>query len=106
MGHPNYKNLTFADILPLTAGINPARAFGPAVVIPSFPNYHWIYWVGPLLGSLVAVFAYRIIKALEYEAYGATGQDSDQPAAPITPSAPVDTPLAPQATPIPPKQTV
>lgn len=90
----------------MTAGINPARAFGPAVVIPSFPDYHWIYWVGPLLGSLVAVFAYRIIKALEYEAYGATGQDADGSVPTTTPVVPVDIPTAPQATPIPPKQTV
>jgi len=24
--------------------LNPARSFGPAVVLRSFSNYHWIYW--------------------------------------------------------------
>lgn len=49
----------FADMSPAAAGINPARAFGPAVVNGSFPDYHWIYWIGPLLGALLAVFTYR-----------------------------------------------
>jgi len=30
--------------------LNPARTFGPAVVLHSFDGYHWIYWIGPLLG--------------------------------------------------------
>lgn len=42
-----------------TASLNPARSFGPDVVTGSFESHHWIYWVGPLLGSLLAVFAYR-----------------------------------------------
>jgi aquaporin related protein len=42
-----------------TAGMNPARAFAPAVVNGSFPGYHWIYWIGPILGALLAVIAYR-----------------------------------------------
>jgi len=33
----------------------------------SFPGYHWIYWLGPFLGSLVAVLFYRLIKVLEFE---------------------------------------
>ncbi|KAM0718069.1 hypothetical protein Q7P37_006401 [Cladosporium fusiforme] len=69
------------------ASLNPARSFGPDVVNAKFSGYHWIYWVGPLLGSLLAVFTYRIIKALEYEAYGATGQDADHPATADTPPA-------------------
>ena len=47
--------------------LNPARSFGPCVVLHSFPGYHWIYWVGPLLGAVVAVIFYRLIKVLEYE---------------------------------------
>jgi aquaporin related protein len=39
--------------------MNPARAFAPAVVNSSFPGYHWIYWIGPILGALLAVLAYR-----------------------------------------------
>lgn len=47
--------------------LNPARTLGPCVVLHSFPGYHWIYWVGPILGSLVAVAFYRFVKILEYE---------------------------------------
>jgi hypothetical protein len=27
------------------AGLNPARSFGPEVVIGNFPGYHWIYCI-------------------------------------------------------------
>jgi aquaporin related protein len=33
----------------------------------TFDHYHWIYWIGPLLGAIVAVVFYRLIKFLEYE---------------------------------------
>lgn len=47
--------------------LNPARSFGPAVVNTSFVHYHWIYWLGPVLGSVVAAGFYKFIKILEYE---------------------------------------
>ncbi|GAA5964302.1 hypothetical protein JCM3765_006450 [Sporobolomyces pararoseus] len=47
--------------------VNPARAFGPAVVTGSFVSYHYIYWVGPALGAIIASGFYRFIKFLEYE---------------------------------------
>ncbi|ELK12083.1 Aquaporin-8 [Pteropus alecto] len=34
------------------ACMNPARAFGPAVVANRW-DFHWVYWLGPLLGSLL-----------------------------------------------------
>uniref|UniRef100_A0A8C2SE40 Aquaporin-8 n=1 Tax=Capra hircus TaxID=9925 RepID=A0A8C2SE40_CAPHI len=34
------------------ACMNPARAFGPAMVANHW-DYHWIYWLGPLLASLL-----------------------------------------------------
>ena len=40
------------------ASMNPARSFGPDLVLGDF-NHYWIYVVGPVLGALVAVgFAY------------------------------------------------
>lgn len=51
--------------------VNPARSFGPAVVTRSFASYHWIYWVGPILGALLASVFYLLIKALEYESVNA-----------------------------------
>ncbi|KAI0202848.1 aquaporin-like protein [Astrocystis sublimbata] len=47
--------------------LNPARSFGPCVVTWTWDKEHWIYWVGPLIGSLIAVVFYRFIKILEYE---------------------------------------
>lgn len=47
--------------------LNPARSFGPAVVNREFSGYHWIYWVGPVLGSIIAAGFYKFIKILEYE---------------------------------------
>jgi MIP family channel proteins len=53
--------LTF-DILaggPLTgAAMNPARAFGPALVSGSW-NDHLVYWIGPLLGGMAAALLYN-----------------------------------------------
>ncbi|KAI0181335.1 aquaporin-like protein [Hypoxylon sp. FL1284] len=47
--------------------VNPARSFGPAVVIGHFYPYHWIYWAGPIMGALLASAFYVFIKSLEYE---------------------------------------
>ncbi|MCJ1413833.1 hypothetical protein MMC32_000158 [Xylographa parallela] len=56
--------------------VNPARSFGPCVAVHNFGPNHWIYWVGPILGSLVASGFYKFIKALEYETAN-PGQDFD-----------------------------
>ncbi|PWN22151.1 aquaporin-like protein, partial [Microstroma glucosiphilum] len=57
-------------------GVNPARSFGPAVVDVQFPGYHWIYWIGPLFGSLMAVGFYLLLKAFDYTSV-VFGQDAD-----------------------------
>ncbi|KAH7146399.1 aquaporin-like protein [Dactylonectria macrodidyma] len=61
--------------------LNPARSFGPCVVTRTFDTEHWIYWVGPFIGSLIAVAFYIFIKTLEYEMAnpGADGDDANDP---------------------------
>ncbi|CAN8103660.1 unnamed protein product [Discula destructiva] len=61
--------------------LNPARSFGPCVVTATFDQEHWIYWVGPGLGALIAWCFYRFIKTLEYEMVnpGADGDPLNDP---------------------------
>ncbi|KAM4623308.1 aquaporin-8a.2 [Polymixia lowei] len=40
--------------------LNPARAFGPAVMT-NYWSYHWVYWVGPIGGGLLAAALVRLI---------------------------------------------
>ena len=47
--------------------LNPARSFGPEVAVHKFHSTQWIYWVGPLCGSLLAVILFAVVKSLEYE---------------------------------------
>lgn len=56
---------------------NPTRSFGPCVVKREFHNTHWIYWVGPGIGAMLAAGFYRVMKMLEYE-HANPGQDDDR----------------------------
>ncbi|KAK7344095.1 hypothetical protein VNO77_13353 [Canavalia gladiata] len=42
------------------ACMNPARAFGPALVGWRW-HYHWIFWVGPLIGAALAALLYEYV---------------------------------------------
>ncbi|KAH7233300.1 aquaporin-like protein [Fusarium tricinctum] len=54
---------------------NPVRSFGCAVGAREFPSYHWIYWIGPLLGAALAAGYFRLVKMMHYEEAN-PGQDS------------------------------
>ncbi|KAH9823722.1 putative MIP aquaporin TC1A8 family protein [Teratosphaeria destructans] len=49
------------------ASVNPARSLGPCVAAASFQGYHWIYYVGPLLGALISAGYFHFIKFFHYE---------------------------------------
>uniref|UniRef100_A0AAY5E8X3 Aquaporin 8a, tandem duplicate 2 n=1 Tax=Electrophorus electricus TaxID=8005 RepID=A0AAY5E8X3_ELEEL len=40
--------------------LNPARAFGPAL-LTNYWAYHWVYWVGPIGGALIAAALVRFL---------------------------------------------
>ena len=56
--------LVVVDVLaggPFTgAAMNPARWFGPALASSFFANWY-VYWIGPILGGIVAALIYRYL---------------------------------------------
>ena len=40
--------------------MNPARSFGPALIVWNF-DYQWIYWVAHILGALIAAGLYIVL---------------------------------------------
>lgn len=38
--------------------MNPARSFGPSVIMNRFSSAHWVFWVGPIVGAAVAAIIY------------------------------------------------
>ncbi len=46
------------------ASMNPARSFGPALAANVWTS-HWVYWLAPIAGALLAVAAYHILREPE-----------------------------------------
>lgn len=44
------------------ASYNPVRAFGPAVTTGTFQEHHWIYWIGPIAGALIAALVFIVFR--------------------------------------------
>lgn len=61
--------------------LNFARSLGPAVVNRHFPGYFWIYFVGPLLGSLLATGFFKLLNHMRYQTCN-PGQDCSDDEAP------------------------
>lgn len=61
-------NILFAGSL-TGASMNPARSFGPALLVNNMAPY-WIYLIGPLIGSLLAIILYIIYTYNSFRACG------------------------------------
>ena len=54
--------------------VNPVRSFG-ADAVTDFASYHWIFWLGPFLGTFLAFGCYKALKSLGYDSAN-PGQDA------------------------------
>ncbi|KAJ7116578.1 aquaporin-like protein [Mycena epipterygia] len=48
------------------ASMNTARSFGPALITGFPTSHHWVYWVGPFMGSILGSAFYAICKHYKY----------------------------------------
>ncbi|HEY0735784.1 MAG TPA: MIP family channel protein [Herpetosiphonaceae bacterium] len=48
------------------ASMNPARSFGPALVAGAWRD-HWIYWLGPLIGTSAGALLYQLLRTPQAE---------------------------------------
>lgn len=46
--------------------MNPARSFGPAVMAGAWKS-HWVFWLGPAAGAVIAAVAYQLFADLSEE---------------------------------------
>ena len=54
-----YAIMVFAEANVSGTSTNPARSFGPALISGDWQAW-WVYWLGPLLGTLLGVAACRL----------------------------------------------
>ncbi|XP_063300900.1 aquaporin-2-like [Pelobates fuscus] len=74
VGSPSIS-IAFSVVLGHLVGIyftgcsmNPARSFGPAMIVGNFCD-HWIFWIGPLVGSILASLIYNYILCPHQESF-------------------------------------
>jgi aquaporin Z len=57
---PLYSFMVWAEAPISGTSTNPARSLGPALISGQWQGW-WIYWIGPLLGALVALLAFSFL---------------------------------------------
>ncbi|XP_053560994.1 aquaporin-5-like [Bombina bombina] len=48
--------------------MNPARSFGPAIIVGNFGT-HWIFWIGPIIGAIIASILYNYLLCPQYQSF-------------------------------------
>uniref|UniRef100_A0A8C4T4C4 Uncharacterized protein n=1 Tax=Erpetoichthys calabaricus TaxID=27687 RepID=A0A8C4T4C4_ERPCA len=49
--------------------MNPARSLGPAIITANFES-HWVFWVGPFTGALLATVTYDLLLVPRWNSIG------------------------------------
>jgi len=58
--------------------LNPARSLGPSIVAGTW-EHHWLYWIGPIGGALVAgTFYQQVLRALSTSEIEAKQAEEDR----------------------------
>lgn len=73
----NLRTNTYHEGINYTGtSVNPARTLGVAIVNNHYVDEIWIFFVGPILGAVIAAGLYHLLKAMGYETAN-PGQDDD-----------------------------
>ncbi|KAF9278533.1 hypothetical protein BGZ74_003091 [Mortierella antarctica] len=80
------------------ASINPARAFATSVVSHSFTRNHWIYWLGPLGGGIMAAALYIFFCYFDFDIVTAANKAKLRAEAAAPPGASITVDVVPAAT--------
>ncbi|KNC51750.1 plasma membrane intrinsic protein [Thecamonas trahens ATCC 50062] len=69
-----------------SASLNPARAFGPALVADRWDD-HWLYWIAPIVAAVVVIilgaFVFNVAKPIGMGPKPATAQTDEEEGAPM-----------------------
>ncbi|KAG0016694.1 hypothetical protein BGZ81_011085 [Podila clonocystis] len=80
------------------ASINPARAFATAVVSREFTHNHWIYWLGPLGGGVMAAALYIFFCYFDFDIVTAANKAKLRAEAAAPPGSSISVEVVPAAT--------